>query len=143
MSISTQTVNSILDLIFSATTWSNYADNATVAPETAIAVALHTADPGDSGTMQSNEVSYANYARQAVARSTGWTTAASSNVSPTGFIAFPASAGAGATITHFSTGKSGAGAAPILWSGAITPAISITAPGITVRLSPATTIMLD
>jgi hypothetical protein len=34
MSIGNTTENAILDLIFSATTWANYAINATASPET-------------------------------------------------------------------------------------------------------------
>jgi hypothetical protein len=62
--------------------------------------------------------------------------------SPTDYIAFPASGGAGATVTHFSTGKTGGGAAPILWSGIITPALVMGGPGVTPRLTPATTVAL-
>jgi hypothetical protein len=64
-------------------------------------------------------------------------------VSPTDYIVFRASGGAGSAITHFSTGKSGGGSAPILWSGILTPSIPTTGSGITVRLTPATTITLD
>ena len=77
-------------------------------------------------------------------RSTGWTESVDGSVSPADFIAFPASGGAGATLTHFSTGKTGGGAAPILWSGTLTLAIAIAAAGVTPRLtSAATTIVLS
>ena len=70
--ISDATENAILNLIFSATTWANYAQNASATPETNIVVGLHTADPTDTGTMSSSESAYTNYARQNVVRSTGW-----------------------------------------------------------------------
>lgn len=143
MSISNTTENAILDLIYSATTWANYAINASSSPETNIVVALHTADPGDAGTMSTSESAYTNYARVNVARSTGWTAASSGSVSPAANIDFAASGASGTTITHFSTGKSGGGASAILLSGTVTPNIAIGASGITPRLTTATTISLD
>jgi len=143
MSIGNTTENSILDLIFSATTWANYAINATSSPETNIVVAAHTADPGDAGSQSTSEAAYTSYARVNVARSTGWGAASGGSVSPVANIDFPASGAAGTTLTHFSTGKSGGGASVILWSGTITPNIAIGAAGITPRLTTATTITLD
>lgn len=143
MSISDTTENAILNLIFSATTWSNYAINATTTPETNIVVALHTADPVDAGTMSTSEASYSSYARVNVARSTGWTTSSAGSVSPAANIDFPASGASGTTVTHFSTGKSGGGASAILWSGTVTPNIAIGAAGVTPRLTTGSTITLD
>lgn len=142
MSISNVTENAILDLIFSATTWANYAINASSSPETNIVVALHTADPGDTGNMSTSEAAYTSYARVNVARSTGWTAAASGSVSPAATISFPAGTGGSGTVTHFSTGKSGGGAAPILFSGSVTPNI-VTGNGVTPQLTTSTTISLD
>jgi hypothetical protein len=143
MSISETTENAILNLIFSATTWANYAQNAAASPETNIVVALHTADPLDAGAMNTSEAGYTNYARQNVLRSTGWSTSSAGSVSPAANIDFPASGAAGTTITHWSTGKSGGGAAPILFSGAVAPTIAIGAAGVIPRLTTATTITLD
>ena len=143
MSISDTTENAILNLIFSATLWANYAQNASASPETNIVVGLHTADPADGGTMSTSESAYGSYARQNVARSTGWSTASAGSVSPAANIDFPASGGAGTTITHWSTGKSGGGATPILWSGGISPTIPIGAAGVIPRLTTASQITLD
>jgi len=142
MSISNTTENAILDLVFSATTWANYAINASSVPETNIVVALHTADPADAGTMSTSESAYTSYARVNVARSTGWTAASGGSVSPVANIDFPAGSGGSGTVTHFSTGKSGGGATAILWSGTVTPNI-VTGSGVTPRLTTATTITLD
>jgi hypothetical protein len=142
MGISDVTENSLLNLVFSATTWANYAINATASPETAIVVALHTADPTDSGTQSSSETTYTSYARVNVARSTGWTTATTGSVSPVANIDFPAGTGGSGTINFFSTGKSGGGTSAILWSGSVSPAIS-SGNGITPRLTSASTISLD
>ena len=58
----------------------NLADNAASSPLTNLYVALHTADPGESGTQSTNEISYTSYARVAVARSSaGWTVTGSRN----------------------------------------------------------------
>ncbi len=108
MSFSDVTENAILALIFNATTWANYAINATSSPETNIIAALHTADPGDAGTQSTSESAYSSYARQNIARTTGGFTAPSSG--STAFAAnvdFPASGASGTTVTFGSLGKSG------------------------------------
>lgn len=142
MSISNTTENAILDLIFSATTWANYAINATTSPETNIVVAGHTADPGEAGAQNTSEIGYTSYARVNVARSTGWSAASGGSVSPAATIGFPAGTGGSGTMTHFSTGKSGGGASAILFSGTVTPNI-VTGSGITPQLTTATAITLD
>ncbi len=142
MSISNTTENAILDLIFSATTWANYAINATSSPETNIVMALHTADPGESGTMSTSETTYTSYARVNVARSSGWNAASSGAVTPAANIDFPAGTGGSGTVTHMSAGKSGGGASAILMSGTVTPNI-VTGNGVTPRLTTATSFSLD
>jgi hypothetical protein len=102
-----------------------------------------TADPTDSGTMSSSESAYTNYARVNVARSTGFTTSSAGSVSPAAAINFAASGASGTTITYFAFGKTGGGAAAILWSGTVTPNIAIGAAGITPQLTTATTVTLD
>lgn len=142
MSISNATESAILKLVFQAVAWGNYADNAAASPETVIALALHTADPTDSGNMSSSEAAYLSYARASVARSVaGWTETAGS-VSPVNNIDFPAGTGGSGTASFFSTGRSGGGASPILWSGTVTPNI-VTGSGVTPRLTTATVITLD
>jgi hypothetical protein len=140
--IADTTENAILNLIFSATAWANYADNASSTPQTNIHVGLHTADPTDTGTMSSSESAYTNYARVNVARSTGWSTSSAGSVSPAANIDFPSSGAAGTTVTHFSTGKTGGGTTAILWYGGISPTIAIGASGVIPRLTTATTITL-
>ena len=145
MSISDTSENAILALIFNATTWTNYAINATTTPETNIICALHTADPGDAGTQTTSEATYTSYARVNVARtSAGWTISGTTptQAAPVAAINFPAGTGGSGTVTFFSTGKSGGGATPILFSGTVTPNIA-TGNGVTPSLSTATTITLD
>lgn len=142
MSFSNTTENAILALIFNATAWANYADNAATLPQTNIHVGLHTADPTDTGTMSSSEVTYTSYARVNVARTSGGWTVASGSVSPVANISFPAGTGGTGTVTHFSTGKTGGGAADILVNGTVSPSI-VTGNGVTPQLTTATTITLD
>jgi hypothetical protein len=145
MAIGGTTETAILALIFNATAWANYADNAASSPQTNVAVALHTADPGTSGTQSTSESAYTSYARVSVARSSGgWTISGTgpASCSPVSNISFPAGTGGSGTVTNFSTGKTGGGATAILWSGTVTPNIS-TGSGITPVLTTATTITLS
>jgi hypothetical protein len=145
MSISDATEANILKLIYNATAWANYADNAAATPQTNIDNALHTADPGDAGSMSTSEITYTSYARVSVARTTGgWTVSGTSptQVAPVAAIAFPAGTGGAGTASFWSTGKTGGGAAAILLSGTVTPNI-VTGSGITPQLSTASTITLD
>jgi hypothetical protein len=142
MSIGDTTETAILALVFNATAWANYADNAATLPQTVISMALHTADPTDTGTQASSEAGYTGYARASVPRSTlGWTITGGS-CSPVASIDFPPGTGGSGTVTFGSGGKAGGGTTPILWSGAVSPNI-VTGSGVTPRLSIATTITLD
>ena len=90
-------------------------------------VGLHTSDPGEAGDQTTNETSYTNYARQAVARSAaGW--AVTNNVADNvAAVTFPACGATGATISHVSVGTAGSGAGKILWSGALTANLVVSA----------------
>jgi hypothetical protein len=140
------TETAILQLIFNAIAWANYADNAAASPQTNIAIALHTADPGTSGNQATSEATYTGYARASVARTVGgWTVVGvgPANCSPVSNITFPVGGtGAGSTLTNFTTGKTGGGATPILWSGTVTPNI-VAGSGVTPVLTTATTITLS
>jgi hypothetical protein len=144
MSIADVTENNILKLYYNATAIANIADNAASSPTTVIAVALHTADPGEAGTQQTSESAYSNYARQTPARTSGgWTVSTAGSTSPVANIDFPSSGASGTTITNFSTGKTSSGATDIFWSGTVTPNIAIGASGVIPRLTTASTITLD
>lgn len=146
MSISNTTENAILDLIFRATAWANYADNAASSPQTNIGCSLHTGDPGDGGDATTSEATYTSYTRVNVARSTGFNAASGGSTSPAANIDFPAGTGGSGTVTHWAAAKSNAtpptGAQTILWSGTVTPNI-VTGNGVTPRLTTATAITLD
>ena len=142
MSIADTTENAILLLIFNATAWGNYADNAVTAPQTNIHTSLATADPGETGTMATSETAYTSYARVNVLRTSGGWTVAANSVSPVANIDFPAGTGGTGTVTHATVGKTGGGATAILLSGTVTPNITV-GNGITPRLTTAMTITLD
>lgn len=145
MSISDTTETAILKLIFQAVAWANYADNAIGTPQTNVDVALHTADPGDAGTMSTSETNYGAYLRVSVLRTSGgWAVAGTTptTVNPVAAITFPAGSSGAGTITNFSTGKTGGGATAILFSGTVTPNITVGS-GVTPQLTTATAITLD
>lgn len=117
---------SILQLLLNATAIANIADNAVSAPATNIWVALHTADPADTGTMGTNEVSYTGYTRIGVARTTGGWVVSSGSASPVAAITFPqATSTSTGTITHASLGMTSATTAgAIIASGTVSPNIN-------------------
>lgn len=134
--------NDFLKLIYNATAIANIADNAATSPLTNIFVALHTADPGETGVQNTSEITYTSYARVSVARTSGGWTVTANSVSPVANIDFPAGTGGSGTATHFSTGVASSGATKILHSGTVTPNI-VTGNGITPRLTTASTITED
>jgi hypothetical protein len=117
--------NDILKLIFNAVAIANIADNAASSPLTNLYFALHTADPGAAGTQSTNECTYTSYARVAVARTSGGLTVTGSSVSPVNDVDFPTATGGSETATFFSIGTAASGAGKILYSGSLSPAITI------------------
>lgn len=121
----------LLKLVFNATPIANLADNAATSPITSLFVSLHTADPGETGNQTTNETTYTSYARVAVTRASGaggWTISGTSptQVTPTnGAVNFAQCTGGTATLTHFGVGTLSSGAGKLLYSGALTPNISV------------------
>lgn len=134
--------NDLLKLIFQATAIANLADNASSSPLTNISVALHTADPGETGVQTTNEATYGAYARVSVARTSGGWSISGSTVTPVATISFAAATSGTNTITHFSVGPTGGGATKIFYSGTVTPNIVVTS-GVTPQLTTASTITED
>lgn len=134
--------NDLLKLIFNATTIANIANDATSSPITNIEVSLHTADPGEAGDQTTNECAYTSYARVPVARTSGGWTITTNSVSPAANIDFPACTGLTETATHFAVGTAHTSTGKILYSGTISPNISIST-GVTPRLTTATAITED
>lgn len=134
--------NDWLKLIFQATAIANIADNAATSPLTNLYVSLHTADPADAGNQTTNETAYTSYARVAVARTSGGWTVTGNSVSPTANIDFPACTGGTATITHLGIGTASSGTGKLLYSGTVSPNISVSS-GVTPRLTTASTVTED
>ncbi len=122
--------NDLIALIFNATAIADLAENDTTAPLTVLEVALHTADPGEAGSQTTSEATYTGYARVAVNRNAGGWTVAANAVSNTAAITFGACTAVPNVITHFSVGTAHTGAGKILYSGALTASLSVSA-GIT------------
>lgn len=90
-------------------------------------VSLHTADPGEAGDQSTSEASYSGYSRKPVARSgSGWseTGGTATNVAA---IAFDECTAGTATITHFAIGTAASGAGSLLYKGAFTASIAVSA----------------
>jgi len=135
--------NDLMKLIFQATAIANIADNAATSPLTNLYVSLHTADPGEAGDQTTSEISYTGYSRVAVARTSGGWTVTNNSVSPVATISFGAmTAGAGGTVTHFVVGTASSSTGKILYSGTVTPNISVTN-GVTPQLTTSTAITED
>jgi hypothetical protein len=125
MSKSNTYENNLLKLIFTAVPIANLADDAASSPATTLTVALHTADPGETGDQTTSEISYTGYARVTVARTTGGWTVTGNSVSPVASIDFPTSTGGtGGTATHWSVGTGVSD--DVLYRGAISPTIPVT-----------------
>jgi hypothetical protein len=124
--------NDLLLLIFNGTAIADLAENDTSSPLTNLYISLHTADPGEAGSQTTSEASYTGYARLAVARTSGgWTvsTNTASNAAIIGDSNWDCTAGSN-TITYFAVGTAASGAGKILYSGALTASLAVSA-GIT------------
>ncbi len=132
----------LLKLLFNATAITGIADNAASSPLTNLYVSLHTADPGEAGSQTTSEAAYTSYARVAVARTSGGWTISSGSCSPVATISFPACTGSTSTVTHFAVGTASSGAGKLLYSGTVTPNISVST-GVTPQLTTASTITED
>ncbi len=142
MSIGNTTEGDLLKLLFNATAIANVADNAGSSPLTQVACALHTADPGEAGTLATSEAGYTSYARVNTNRNSGGFTVTGGSVSPAADISFPTATGGAATVTHLSFGKTGGGSAVLWYSGTATPNVAVSN-GVQPIVKSTTTITLD
>lgn len=146
MSASNAMESSVLDLILNAAAWAGIADNAG-SPDANNAVSLHTSDPGEGGTLATNETSYGSYARATIARDSGspaWSISGSAptSASPGSDITFATGSGGSQTVTYFAIGRPSGGSATMHLSGTVTPNLNVGS-GITPSLTTATTITCD
>lgn len=88
-------------------------------------IALHTADPTNSGNQSTSEATYTSYARVAVTASTGFSAASAGSTSNTGLIQFPQCTGGTNTITYVSIGTASSGTGQIIYRGALAASLSV------------------
>ena len=123
---STATCNSILALIFNATAWADIAENDSSSPATNLYLSLHTADPGVGNNQTTNETSYTNYARIAVARTTiGWDVPSGGATANAALAQFAQCGASGATITHVAIGTASSGPGTVLYAGALSSSLAV------------------
>jgi hypothetical protein len=131
----------ILDLLFNGTAIPNLAVNTAASPATTLTIALHTADPGETGIQTTNETAYTGYARVTVARTSGGWVRTGSSMSPVSSIDFgECTALPGATITHASIGTGVSN--NIMYKGPLSPTIAM-AVGVIPRIKNTSTITED
>ena len=91
-------------------------------------LSLHTNDPDSAANSQAlNETAYPSYARMPLVRtSSGWTITASV-VKPTSIVNFPTSTAGtqGSPITHVGIGTDPTGPGKLLFSGSLSPTITM------------------
>lgn len=128
---STSACNSLLNLLYRATAWANVADNAASSPLTNVYVSFHTSNLAAGTNQQTeNETAYTNYARQAVARSTGWDAASGGANANAATISFPQCGVTGATLSHVATGTAVSGTGAVWHYGALNASLAVSS-GIT------------
>jgi hypothetical protein len=138
--------NDYMKLIFNNVAIANIGDASGLQPSAAagsLYFSLHTADPGETGTQTTSETAYTGYVRQAVARSSGGFTVTANAVQLVSNLDFPAcTASPGAALTHFAIGTVSSGAGKILYSGTLTPNITM-AVGVIPRITTAANLVTE
>lgn len=125
MAKSTTTCNNFLKLIFNATAWATVADNAASTPLTNLYLSLHTADPGTGNSQTTNETSYTNYVRIALARTSGGWTVATNTATNAALAQFAQCGATGATLTHVAIGTAASGSGNVLYAGALNSSLAV------------------
>lgn len=137
MSMSNVSETALLNLLFKNQAWANVGDASGLQPSAApgsFFIALHTADPGETGDQSTTEVAYTGYARVGVTRGAGFTVAGD-QVSNTNTVQFGECTAGSSTATHFSVGTASTGAGTIIYRGALSASRAISA-GITPLFNP-------
>jgi hypothetical protein len=137
MSKSNSWETDVISLLFNNTNAANVGDATGLRGATTVGslfVSLHTADPGEAGDQSTSEANFTGYARQGVARSgAGWTVSGNQVQNAAGVV-FPQCTAGSNTITHFGIGTSSSGAGKLLYKGALTASLAVSA-GITVQFN--------
>lgn len=132
----------VLALIFQGTTFTGIANDASTTPNTNLHFALHTADPGETGTQDTSECAYTGYARVSVARTSSGFSINGSVISPVANVSFATATGGSETAAWFSIGATSTGSGAIYYYGSLTPSVSVST-GVAPIITTATTITED
>lgn len=119
---------SLWDLIFQNTTFVQAPLIQGAATAGSFYIALHTANPGQTGSQTTSEAAYTGYARVAVARSSGgWTVTGNNPITAENVAAvtFPACTAGSETETYFSFGQATSGAGIYYGYGALTSSLAV------------------
>jgi hypothetical protein len=118
MSKGNTTETDVLLSIFNATAFSWNAN-------TDLYLALHTGDPGESGTQSTSEANYTSYSRVTVSRNAGGFTVSGNSASNTALAQFPQCTGGTSLVNYVSIGTAASGAGQILYSGALNASLAV------------------
>lgn len=125
MSKGNTTENDMLALIF-VKTIPSWLGTLSTTGSTDLYIALYTADPGEGGAENTNETVYSNYARVAVARTSGGWTVSGNTAENAALIQFAQCGVTGATLTHVGIVTSASGSSgQILYSGALSSPLTV------------------
>lgn len=133
MSATNEFETNLLKHIFQNLAIANIGDANGVLPSAtagSLYVSLHTADPGEAGDQTTSEANYTGYGRVAVARSDAAWTVSGNEASNAAKVTFGACSAGSNTITHFGIGTAETTAGHLLFSGALTASLAVSA-GIT------------
>lgn len=128
MSATNTVETALLNLIFTGTTWANFADNAASSPVTDFYISLHTSDPGEAGDQTTGETAYTGYARVAISRDgTDWTVSGNSASNAATITFGKCTAAPGAAITHVGLGTASSGAGSLILSNPLSSSLTMAA----------------
>lgn len=138
--------NDYMKLVFNNVAIANIGDASGLQPSAAagsLYFSLHTADPGETGNQTTSETAYTGYVRQGVVRSSAGFTVTNNSVALVSNLDFPqCTASPGAALTHFAIGTSSSGTGKILYSGTLTPNITM-AVGVIPRITTAANLVTE
>lgn len=121
MSMSNTSETSLLNLLFKNQAWADIGDASGLQPSATAGnfyVRLHSADPGETGTGDTSEISYTGYAPVAIARGAGFTVSGAV-VSNANTVQFGECTAGTATVTNFSICVGNGAGAAIVYRGAL------------------------
>lgn len=133
MSATNVAENGLLSLIFENANYANVGDSTGLRGSSTAGVfyiSLHTANPNETGSQNTSEAAYTDYARESVARSTAGWSVASGVADNDAAITFTIASGGSETETHFGIGSDASGAGNLFFWGALDAGLAVSS-GIT------------